>query len=157
MSQLFHPLATHSQASRRLFTFTLACLLIAGYVVTTPTRSHAFQGPPGGGRMGGPNLEVLTTRLKLTADQQEKIKPILANRDKQSAALREDESLEMQDRMAKMMKIRSDVETKITAILTEDQKTEYAKMNAEMRQRRGPGGPGGGPGGLPPTNPPPTL
>lgn len=133
MSTLFHPHTT-----RRIATFALACLLIVGYIATTPARSLAFQGPPGGGRMGGPNLEVLTTRLKLTADQQEKIKPILADRDKQSAALREDESLEMQDRMSKMMKIRTDVETKITAILTEDQKTEYAKINAEMRQRRGP-------------------
>jgi len=39
--------------------------------------------------------------------------------------------------MTAMMKIRADVDDKITAVLTDDHKAEYAKMNEEMLQRRG--------------------
>ena len=125
----------------------LALVALSGLLLAAPTGVTWSQplllqpGPPAGGRMGGPTLEMLTTRLKLTDDQQAKLKPILAERDDKMKALRANESLEMQDRMAAMMKMRTEVDGKITAVLTDDQKTEYAKMNEEMRQRRGQGGP----------------
>jgi hypothetical protein len=90
-------------------------------------------------------IEMLTDRLKLTADQQAKIKPILADQQTQMGALRGDQSLSQEDRMAKMTKIRTDTNDKINAVLTADQKTEYAKMQEEMRARQGGGG-----GGRPP-------
>jgi hypothetical protein len=68
------------------------------------------------------------------------------------ADIRADQDAPREDRMSKMMKVRTDTDTKINAVLTDDQKTEYAKMQAEMRQRMG-GGPGGGGNGGPP--PPP--
>ncbi len=122
---------------------TLSGLLLAAPAVSAWSQPLLLQPgpPPGGGRMGGPTLEMLTTRLKLTDDQQTKLKPILAERDDKMKALRANDSMEMQDRMAAMMKIRTDVDGKITAILTDDQKAEYTKMNEEMRQRRGQGGP----------------
>ena len=129
----------------------LALVALSGLLVAVPAGVASAQpvsfeqgpppGGPGGGRMGGPTLEILTSRLKLTDDQQTKIKPILAERDEKMKALRADDSMEMQDRMSKMMKIRTDTDSKINAVLTDDQKTEYAKMNEEMRQRRGGGGP----------------
>ncbi len=114
----------------------------------------SHRAPPGGGRRGGVTIEQLTERLKLTPDQVEKIKPILADQQTQMGALRGDTSLSQDDRMSKMMKIRTDSTTKINAVLTPDQQTEYKKMQAEMMQR-GPGGGGGGGGA--PAGPPPGL
>jgi Spy/CpxP family protein refolding chaperone len=116
----------------------------AGVAFAQPLAMMQQQGPPPGGGRGGVTIDALTTRLKLTPDQQEKIKPILADRTKAMGDIRNDESASQEDRMAKMMKLRTDTNDKIKAVLTDDQKTEFDKMNAEMAQR----GPRGG--GAPP-------
>ncbi len=130
----------------RLALVALSGLLMAGTTgaVLAQPYSMSFDQPgPGGGR-GGVTLEALTARLKLTDDQQTKLKPILADRDKAMTDMRADQSASREDRMAKMMKLNADVDTKITAVLTDDQKVEYKKMQAE-RPMRGGGGAMGGP------------
>jgi periplasmic protein CpxP/Spy len=134
----------------RIALVALSGLLMVG--TAGAALAQAPQGPPGGGRRGGVTIEMLTDRLKLTPDQVEKIKPILADQQTQMTALRGDTSLSQDDRMAKMTKIRTDSTTKINAVLTPDQQTEYKKMQAEMMQR----GPGGGGGGAP-AGPPPGV
>lgn len=140
--------------SSRIALVALSGLLMVG--TAGAVLAQAPQGPPpGGGRgggRGGVTIEALTERLKLTPDQVEKIKPILADQQTQMGALRGDTSLSQDDRMAKMTKIRTDSTTKINAVLTPDQQAEYKKMQAEMMQR----GPGGGGGGAP-AGPPPAL
>lgn len=121
----------------RIALVALSGLLMAGTPCAVLAQPVDFQQ---GQRGGGMTLDMLTTRLKLTDDQQAKIKPILADRDTQNAAIRGDQSLEREDRMAKMMKLRTDTDSKINAILTDDQKTEFKKMNDEMRARMGGGG-----------------
>jgi Spy/CpxP family protein refolding chaperone len=136
----------------------IALVALSGLLMVSTAGAALAQAPqaaPGGGRRGGVTIEQLTERLKLTPDQVEKIKPILADQQTQMTALRGDTSATQEDRMAKMTKIRADSTTKINAILTPDQQTEYKKMQAEMMQR-GPGGGGGG-GGAAPTGPPPGL
>ena len=124
--------------SSRIALVALSGLLMVG--TAGAALAQAPQGPPGGGRRGGVTIEQLTDRLKLTPDQVEKIKPILADQQTQMGALRGDTSLSQDDRMAKMMKVRTDTDGKINAILTDDQKAEYKKMNDEMRARMGGGG-----------------
>jgi len=139
--------------SSRIALVALSGLLMVG--TAGAALAQAPQGPPpGGGRRGGVTIEMLTDRLKLTPDQVTKITPILADQQTQMTALRGDSSLSQDDRMAKMMKIRTDSTTKINAVLTPDQQTEYKKMQAEMMQR-GPGGGGGGGGA--PAGPPPGV
>ena len=121
----------------RIALVALSGLLMAGSTGAVLAQPVDFQQ---GQRGGGMTLDMLTTRLKLTDDQQTKIKPILADRDTQNAAIRGDQSLAREDRMAKMMKLRTDTDGKINAILTDDQKAEYKKMNDEMRARMGGGG-----------------
>jgi periplasmic protein CpxP/Spy len=132
----------------RLALVALSGLLLAGTAGVASVAPIAMQqqGPPGGGRggRGGVTIEALTDRLKLTPDQQEKIKPILADRNKAMMDLRNDENATQEDRMAKMTKLRSDTNDKIKAVLTDDQKPEFDKMNAEQAQR-GPRGGGGAP------------
>jgi protein CpxP len=107
------------------------------------------QGPGGGGRRGmmdpDQQLAAMTKRYNLSADQQSQIKPILASQHDQMLALRGDSSLSREERMAKMQSIRGDSNTKIEAILNDDQKKQFEQdqQNMQERMQRG-GGPGGG-------------
>jgi Spy/CpxP family protein refolding chaperone len=112
-------------------------------------------GPPMGGR-GGPGreehqVEMLTKRLSLTPDQVTQVKAIDDDTMKQTRAVREDESIARPDKRAKMMDIRKASQDKIRAVLTDEQKTKYDAMLAQMQQRRENGQ--GGPGGPPPAPP----
>jgi Spy/CpxP family protein refolding chaperone len=105
---------------------------------------------PGGGGMGARRLEMLTTRLNLTADQQAQVKAIDEDSMKQAQAVRSDTSLSQDDRRAKMMNIRKASDDKIRALLTDDQKTKFDALQAEMKARMQ-----NRDGGAPPPPPPP--
>lgn len=87
------------------------------------------------GRMQGRQLEMLTEKLNLTADQQTQVKAIDEDTMKQMMAVRNDTSLSQDDRRSKMMDIRKTSQDKIRGILTDDQKTKYEALQAEMRQK----------------------
>jgi periplasmic protein CpxP/Spy len=78
---------------------------------------------------------MLTKRLNLTTDQQAQVRTIDEDTGKQMMALRNDTSLSQDDRRSKMMEIRKGSQDKIRAILTDEQKTKYDAMQAEMRER----------------------
>jgi periplasmic protein CpxP/Spy len=130
---------------------TLMLLATAGFALA--------QGPggPGGGprdpeAMAARQLTTMTERLKLTDEQQTKLKPILLENAKQMVEMfkkftpGEPPSEEMR---AEMQKSRQAQNKKVDAVLTDTQKKEYQKM---LSERRGPGGQGRGPGGPPPQN-----
>jgi protein CpxP len=108
--------------------------------------------PPTAGHRGtmdpAQQLEEMTKRYNLTADQQTQLKPILASQQQQMQALRGDSSLSREDRMAKMQSIRADTKTKIEAILNDDQKKQFEedqqRMQERMQQRMQGSGPSGG-------------
>jgi periplasmic protein CpxP/Spy len=101
----------------------------------------------GGGQMGhGPmsadqRLQMLTKRLNLTADQQEKIKPMLESESQQMQALHQDSSLSHEDRMSKMQQIRQSTNEQIKSTLTSEQQQKFQ----EMMSHQGHGGMGGPP------------
>lgn len=107
-------------------------------------------GPRGGGRMEGRQLEMLTKRLNLTADQQTQVKAIDDDTGKQMMAVRNDTSLSQEDRRSKMMAIRKASQDKIRGVLTDDQKTKYDALLAEQQQRMRERGQGGAPQPPPP-------
>jgi Spy/CpxP family protein refolding chaperone len=110
-------------------------------------------GGGGGGRMGRmqmtPDEQVarMTKRYNLSADQQTQIKPIIADTQQQMMSVRQDSSMSREDKMAKMKTLREGANTKISAILNDSQKQQFAadqqQMQERMQQR------GGGPGGPP--------
>jgi len=63
----------------------------------------------------------------------------------QMMALRNDTTIPQEDKRGKMMAMRQDTETKIRAVLTDEQKPKYDAMLAQQRQRMG-----GGQGAPPP-------
>ena len=107
------------------------------------------QGGGGGGRgMMDPDAQLasLTTALTLSADQQAKIKPILAADAAKMTALRTAQDPDMR---AKMTQIRTDEHAAIKALLTADQATKYDAMPQGGGGRRGGGGGAAGGGGAP--------
>jgi protein CpxP len=85
-------------------------------------------------------LQHMTKQLNLSDAQQQQIKPILENEEKQMQSLHQDSSLSQQDRMSKMMQIRQDTSSQIKPILNSDQQQKYEQMMS--RQGHGRGGPG---------------
>jgi Spy/CpxP family protein refolding chaperone len=126
------------------------------------------QGGPRGGRGGGGperQLQMLTERLSLTADQQTGVKAVLVQQSEQMKALRQksqdegaaDSADARQARMKQMQQIRDESDTKISALLDDTQKRTFADMlakrKARMEQRQQGGGDGTPPpndGGAPP-------
>ena len=80
-------------------------------------------------------LQHLTKALDLTSDQQSQIKPLLEARQQQMQALFQDRSLSRDDRRAKMQGIRSDTNSKIEAVLNDQQKQKFEAMQARMQER----------------------
>ena len=91
------------------------------------------RGGPGG--MGERQVDFLTKKLSLTPDQVTQVKAIDADTMKQMDALRNDTSLSRDDRRSKMMDIHKASTDKIRAILTDDQKTKYDALQAEMQEK----------------------
>jgi Spy/CpxP family protein refolding chaperone len=113
-----------------------------------PAAPQGQMGPRGRG-MEGRQLEMLTQKLNLTADQQTQVKAIDEDTGKQMMAVRNDASLSQDDKRTKMMSIRKSSSDKIRALLTDDQKTKYDAMQAEMRERMKERQQGGAPAGPP--------
>jgi Spy/CpxP family protein refolding chaperone len=101
---------------------------------TAPAAPQGQVGPRGR-NMQAQQLEMLTQKLNLTADQQTQVKAIDEDTGKQMMAVRNDTSLSQDDKRTKMMGIRKSSQDKIRAILTDDQKTKYDAMQAEMKER----------------------
>jgi protein CpxP len=87
------------------------------------------RGPGGGGRRG-PNIEMLAEKLDLTAEQKEKIAPILKQQEEQMQAIRKDESLSREQRMEKSKAVREDGQKSIEALLTPEQVKKFAELRA---------------------------
>ena len=139
---------------KKILLHTAAIFALVMGVVTAYAQTPAGQG--GGGQYGHgqpptveQRLQRMTQQLNLTADQQQKIKPILENESTQMQALRGNSSLSQEDRMAKAQQIRQTSAAQIKPILNDDQQQKFS----EMMNRPGRGHGGTQPGQAPP--PPP--
>ena len=116
----------------------------------TPPAGQAQGPPPGGGgprgRMMDPGAraDFLKQNLSLTDDQTSQVKTIFTDSQTKMEALRSNSSLSQDDRRSQMMSIRKDENDKVNALLTPDQKTKYAALQEQMRNRMRGGPPSGG-------------
>lgn len=127
--------------------FSIGTALAAPQDAPPPAASQDQAPPPDGGGRGprqAPDanqmVQQMARRLKLSDDQISQIRPIVAEQISQGMALRSDNSIAPRDRMAKMMSLRAESASKIKAILTPDQRTQFDAMQQQnmdrMRQRR---------------------
>ena len=92
-------------------------------------------------------LTEMTRRYDLSTDQQNQLKPILMDQQRRMRLLRLDSSLSPDEKKAKMLNILSDFNSKIEAILNDDQKKQFEQDHQSMQERMQQRGQGGGPGG----------
>lgn len=126
-------------------------MVICALLFTVITYANAQQG---GGRMGGTPeertkrmVDLLTEKLKLSDDQQTKVTAIVTDQTKAMQKAREEAGDNRDGMREKMQTIMKDTDTKINAVLTDDQKTAYRAYLDERMKNRGQGGAMGGPGG----------
>jgi len=121
-----------------LLAITVACCGTALYAQDSMSQGQGMgQGGPGGmHRMPmspDQRLQRMTQQLNLTADQQQKIKPILEQEQQQMQTLHGDTSMSQQDRMSMMQQIRQGTNDQIKSVLNPDQQQKFA----EMQERHG--------------------
>lgn len=123
-------------------------MLVCCFVIGAVAMSFA----QGGGMRMKPEerAKQLQTQLKLNDDQTTKITAIYTAQAAKMDSLMKSGS---QDRSA-FRPIMEATNTKVKALLTDEQKAEFDKAQAAMRNRMG-GGQGGQGGGTPPPPPPP--
>jgi protein CpxP len=150
------------KTNKRHWKLAVASVVLALSSIGICASAGQQQGGPRGGRGGGPEreLQMLTERLSLTADQQTGVKAVLVQQSEQMKALRQksqddggaDSADARQARMKQMQQIRDESDTKISALLDDTQKKTFADMLAKrkamMEQRQQ----GGGDGPPPPPN-----
>jgi len=144
----------------RIRVFMRRRLIVAAFLVAIPLAGSTAlwaqnDAPPAGPghQRGGPEreLEHLTQMLSLNADQQTQVKALLTEQRQKMEALRnggsnaDASSQGAPPRREQMESIRNDTDTKITALLNDDQKTKFAQWQAQrkarMEQRQGGGNP----------------
>ena len=120
----------------------------AAFAQDAPAAAPDAAAQQGGGHRQPPTPDEqvarMTKRYNLSADQQTQIKPIVADAQQKMMALREDSSMSRDDKMAKMKSIHEDSNTKISAILNDTQKAQFAQDQQRMQERmmqRGGGAP----------------
>lgn len=101
----------------------------------------------------GARADMLKQNLNLSDDQTSQVKTIFEDSRSKMEALRSNTSLSQDDLRSQMMSIRKAENDKVNAILTPDQKTKYAALQEQMRNRMRNGPPQGAPGGTPPQPP----
>jgi Spy/CpxP family protein refolding chaperone len=142
------------QNSSRVFVWR--GLLMAAILIASCGALWAQNDAPAPGTMhqrgGNPERELqqLTQVLSLAPDQQEQVKSLLAERRQKMEALRNSNSGSdatspgTPPRRQQMEAIRNDTDTRIAALLNDDQKTKFAawqqQRKARMEQRQGRGG-----------------
>ena len=98
---------------------------------------------------------MLQQALNLTPEQTTQVRALFSAERTRMEALRSNSALAPDERRSQMIAIHQDGETKMRGILTPDQATKYAALEARMRERRGEGGPPQPP--QPPPPPPPGV
>ncbi len=130
--------------TNKILQITLCSMLALGAAVAAPVAQDQTATPAPAAQQGehhhqaDPNkqLQMMTKRLNLTADQQNQLLPILTDRQQQVAAIQSDNTLAKKDRWEKMKSVREDSRTKIEAILTPEQKQTFEQMQQRQQERR---------------------
>jgi len=128
---------------KRIFIASSLALALSGILAfaqnTTPPDSTAVPTHKGyrhgHGHHHDPLQEAafLSKRLNLSADQQSKLEPILADRDQKIAALRSDSSLTPDQKKEQFRTIHQNMKQQLSTILTPDQLQQMKSFHGHRR------------------------
>ena len=102
-----------------------------------PTPNPAKSGPEGAAAARTPDqvVRAYSKRLSLTDDQRAKLKPIIADRQQQMLALRDDKTMPGREKLKKIKAVMDATDSRINAVLTPDQQKQYAAFEAEQKEK----------------------
>lgn len=113
-------------------------MMICALLFSVITYASAQQG---GGRMGGTpeerakrNTDQLAEKLKLTEDQKTKVLAVYTAQNAEMAKAREASGGDNSGMREKMMKMMGETNTKIEAVLTEEQKPAFKALLEERKK-----------------------
>ena len=115
---------------------------------TAAPQGNSSQNPQSGAPQSG--ARTVEDELQLTPDQKVKIASIVDDENKQIEAVRNDNSMSLEQKQQKVMQIRQEGSPKIKAILTPEQLQKLTAIQQRMRQEQQQGGSSN----PPPSNPP---
>ncbi|MEX2153165.1 MAG: hypothetical protein WD825_07480 [Gemmatimonadaceae bacterium] len=120
----------------------LQLVLVAAMLVGGASVAAAQEPQPQGQRRGRPDMMAMVMQgITLTADQQTKVDTIAKKYGDQLTALRADQSMDRETRMAKSRDLRTKQQEEVKALLTDDQKKVFEKnvtdLQAQMQQGGG--------------------
>ncbi len=99
------------------------------------TQSAPAKGYGHHGRRGAHMRQMMISKLNLTQQQQDQLKPIFQKQREQAQAIRQDSSLTADQKKQKFDALRQDTQTQVNAVLTPEQQQQWAQMKAEGKQR----------------------
>jgi hypothetical protein len=129
---------------KQMFTLALSVAVGVGLAAAAPMpqdqgneQGAQHQGWGGHRQMMSPDerAQRLSKRLKLSDEQTGQVKSIYSDQMQQMQSIRQDTSLQPQDRRAKMQSLRQDTDNKVRGVLNDDQKKKYDAMQQKMQER----------------------
>lgn len=114
----------------------LALITVAAGAQTQLPPADAATGHPRHMPDAEHQLEHMTKRLNLTDTQQQQIRPILVDRDKQILAIRNDATLTSEQQHQNMGKVMRDSTSQIRNVLTDSQRQQWDHAREQMREHR---------------------
>jgi protein CpxP len=113
---------------------------VLGFVPSiVPTQLHAqetAQQPVGDLSLSPEQImDLMDSKLHLSAEQKAQIEPIIVDRRQQLIALRDDTSTRKLAKAHKMKSIFKDSDKQIEALLSDQQKQEYQQMREQMKEQ----------------------
>ena len=110
----------------------LACFV---FLFTIPAAFAVQESQSPSGQIPTPDevVQKLDQKLSLSDAQKEQIKPIIADRQQKLQALRGDTSTHRKAKARQARSIFNDSDSKINAVLNDEQKQKYAQMQQEMK------------------------
>lgn len=117
------------------FTIALGVALSMAQAQTGGGHKGGRAGGKGGGK-GGDRFEAMISKLNLTEEQQAKLKPIMEANRLKTESIRNEASLSVDQKKAKMRENREAFENEIKAILTPEQQQQ---LGEKKHHKPGPG------------------
>lgn len=101
------------------------------------TNGASTQNAPGKGygHRGAHMRQMMISKLNLTPQQQDQLKPIFQKQREQAQAIKQDTTLTVDQKKQKFDALRQDTQTQVNSVLTPEQQQQWAQMKAEGKQR----------------------
>jgi len=124
---------------KRLFAVMMLALLATGAMLAQRGPRHGVDNGQGNGprhmRSVDDQLNELSHKLKLTEAQKPGVRAILQDEHDEAKRVMDNSSGSFEDNRSKMRAIHEDANTKLRALLTEEQQTKFAKLQEEHRKQ----------------------